>query len=123
MRFSLLKTLLILIISLIFLYGCKKENKPIQNDGIIVDSSLIPPDSARKDLTDTKRSEGSVIRKGIINVASIDLNKDGKVYQCPMDYNVIDDKPGNCPECGMALEQVTVAKAKQNLEGGGYKVK
>jgi hypothetical protein len=28
-------------------------------------------------------------------------------YQCPMDLEVISDKPGSCPKCGMELEVVT----------------
>ncbi len=27
-------------------------------------------------------------------------------YQCPMHLNVLSATPGNCPECGMALEKV-----------------
>lgn len=33
-----------------------------------------------------------------------------KKYQCPMHPDVISDKPGECPKCGMTLEQVTNAK-------------
>ena len=28
---------------------------------------------------------------------------DAAVYTCPMDPEVVSDKPGNCPKCGMAL--------------------
>ncbi|OYV04839.1 MAG: hypothetical protein CFE26_14740, partial [Verrucomicrobiales bacterium VVV1] len=28
-------------------------------------------------------------------------------FTCPMDPEVISDTPGDCPKCGMALEQVT----------------
>src|SRR5262245_60361895 len=30
-------------------------------------------------------------------------------YFCPMDPEVISDKPGSCPKCGMALEPRTIA--------------
>jgi Cu+-exporting ATPase len=34
----------------------------------------------------------------------------GKIeYTCPMDPEIISDKPGSCPKCGMALEPRTVA--------------
>lgn len=35
-----------------------------------------------------------------------------KKYQCPMHPEVISDKPGTCPKCGMNLEPVSNGKAK-----------
>lgn len=67
--------------------------------------------------------EESVVRKGVIDVNAIDQNKDGKVYQDQMDWNVISDKPGTCPLCKMTLEQVSIQKAKENLKANGFKVK
>jgi Cu(I)/Ag(I) efflux system membrane fusion protein/cobalt-zinc-cadmium efflux system membrane fusion protein len=64
-----------------------------------------------------------LIRKGIIDLKSIDKNKDGKVYQDQMDWNVISDEPGKCPICKMELKQVTLKKAKENLIKNGFKVK
>ena len=61
--------------------------------------------------------------KGVINLKSIDLNKDGKVYQCPMDFNVLSDKPGVDPKCGMELKEVKLKQAKHNLIMAGLKVK
>lgn len=65
----------------------------------------------------------SVIRKGTINLKAIDLNKDGKVYQDQMHWNVISDKPGKCPLCNMTLKEVTMKEAKANLKANKYKVK
>ena len=67
--------------------------------------------------------DSSIIRKGVIDLKAIDKNKDGKVYEDMMDYNVISDKPGKCPICGMTLKKVTLARAKENLEKAGFKVK
>ncbi len=67
--------------------------------------------------------DSSIIRKGVIDLKAIDKNKDGMVYEDMMDYNVISDKPGKCPICGMTLKKVTLAKAKENLEKAGFKVK
>ncbi len=61
--------------------------------------------------------------KGVIDLKSIDDNRDGKVYQCPMDFNVLSDKPGIDPKCGMKLKEVSLDKAKKNLTKHGYKVK
>src|SRR5262249_10873232 len=35
---------------------------------------------------------------------------DGKIeYICPMDPEIVRDRPGNCPKCGMALEPRVVS--------------
>ncbi len=67
--------------------------------------------------------KNSIVREGIIDLKAIDENKDGKVYQDAMDYNVISDKPGTCPLCGMTLKEVSLKKAKEALLKSGYKVK
>ncbi len=38
------------------------------------------------------------------------------VYTCPMHPEVIQDHPGNCPKCGMALEPQTVAAEEDDAE-------
>ena len=72
-----------------------------------------------------KKEMSSVIKayKGVIDLKSIDVNKDGKVYECPMDFNVLSDKPGVDPKCGMKLEKVSLKQAKENLIKHGFKVK
>lgn len=65
----------------------------------------------------------SIVRNGEINLTAIDENKDGKVFQDPMDWNVISDKAGECPLCGMDLKEVTLEKAKENLIKHHFKVK
>jgi len=67
--------------------------------------------------------DNSIVRKGVIDLKSIDVNKDGKVYQDLMDWNVLSDKPGKCPLCGMVLQEVSLSEAKKNLEKNGFKVK
>jgi len=71
---------------------------------------------------DSTMSE-SIVREGEIDLKAIDKNGDGKVSQDMMDWNVISDKPGNCPLCGMKLKKVTLEKAKDYLLKFGYKVK
>ncbi len=70
-----------------------------------------------------KNDESSIIQKGEIDLVSIDQNKDGKVYQDQMCWNVISDKPGECPQCGMILKEVSLDKAKENLLKHDFKVK
>ncbi|MCB9208512.1 MAG: efflux RND transporter periplasmic adaptor subunit [Ignavibacteriales bacterium] len=65
----------------------------------------------------------SIVHEGVIDVESIDKNKDGKVFQDPMDWNVISDKEGRCPLCNMFLKEVTIEEAKKNLKENGYQYK
>jgi Cu(I)/Ag(I) efflux system membrane fusion protein/cobalt-zinc-cadmium efflux system membrane fusion protein len=64
-----------------------------------------------------------LIRTGVIDLKSIDKNKDGKVYQDFMDWNVISDEPGRCPICNMILQEASLDEAKKNLIENGFKVK
>ena len=67
--------------------------------------------------------EESIVREGVIDIGAIDENEDGMVYQDQMCWNVISDKAGECPQCGMTLKEVSLEKAKENLEKNDYKVK
>lgn len=64
-----------------------------------------------------------IVRQGVMDLQSIDKNKDGKVFQDQMDWNVISDKAGKCPLCKMVLKEVTLKEAKENLKKNGFKVK
>ena len=72
---------------------------------------------------ENKIDKNSIVRKGTINLKSIDQNKDGKVYQDMMDWNVISDDAGKCPLCGMKLKEVTIEQAEKNLKDHGFKIK
>ena len=63
------------------------------------------------------------IRKGVIDLSVIDKNKDGKLYEDIMDWNVISDEPGECPICGMTLREYTIKEVKKNLTEHGFKYK
>lgn len=65
----------------------------------------------------------SIIHKGEIDLKEIDMNKDGKVFQDMMDWNVISDSAGRCPLCNMKLKEVKLDEAKNNLKKHNFKVK
>lgn len=67
--------------------------------------------------------EPSMVREGVIDLKTIDVNGDGKVYQDLMDWNVISDEPGRCPLCEMKLSEVTLDEAKKNLAENGFEYK
>ena len=68
-------------------------------------------------------SDTTIVRKGVIDVNSIDLNKDGYVYQCTMDLNVISDEAGKCSLCSMTLKKVTNNEAIKKLRENSFEVK
>ncbi|MFO7445794.1 MAG: heavy metal-binding domain-containing protein [Ignavibacteriaceae bacterium] len=92
--------LFIILITAVLITGCGKsgeeETMDMQTRGRDVDSTFI--------------------RDYSVDVASLDANGDGSVYQCPMDWNIISDDAGSCPVCMMDLEEYSVSVAQQNLE-------
>lgn len=76
-----------------------------------------------KDKPKEVKKEESIVRTGIIDLKMIDKNKDGKLYQDMMDWNVISDEPGDCPLCGMELMEMSIEAVKKNLIDNGFKVK
>ena len=87
------------------------------------------PDSSKTmngmkhDMKNMDHKMSSLVHEGVIDLQSIDQNKDGRVYQDQMDWNVISDKPGKCPLCKMTLKEVTLKQAKDNLVQNDFKVK
>lgn len=80
-------------------------------------------DTSHHKMKSEDTEEISVVREGEIDLVAIDVNGDGMVYQDQMCWNVISDKPGECPQCGMILKEVSLEGAKENLLKNNYKVK
>ena len=101
-----MKTIIISVFALAFITfaGCKQEAPKVSSQVTVI----------RHDSTATV--DTSIVRAKDVDVASLDKNKDGKVFQCPMDAQVISDIAGTCPLCHMDLEEVSVEKAKENLK-------
>jgi hypothetical protein len=101
-----MKTIIISIFAFAFITiaGCKPEAPKVSSQITVI----------RHDSTTT--ADTSIVRSKDVDVASLDKNKDGKVFQCPMDAQVISDAPGTCPLCKMDLEEVTIAVAKEHLK-------
>jgi len=70
----------------------------------------------KKNIDVTKVKVEKNAEEKIIDVVSFDKNKDGKVFQCPMDWEVLSDKSGRCDKCGMNLKEYNVNAAQENLE-------
>ncbi|OGU89092.1 MAG: hypothetical protein A2220_15290 [Ignavibacteria bacterium RIFOXYA2_FULL_35_10] len=67
--------------------------------------------------------KSDLIREGIVDLVALDENKDGKVFQDQMHWNVISDKTDSCPICFMKLTEVKLSDARTNLINNGYYVK
>jgi len=95
------------IIFISFFTACSQDNKTPNHNSMNMEKN---------------QTDSSIVRNGIIDLKMLDENKDGMVYQDPMDWNVISDMPGKCPLCNMTLKEVTLEEAKVNLTVSGFKV-
>ncbi len=98
-----------------FSSAAKKDTTKMKNDNVNSMKDMDKKDNT--EMTDPR------IRKGTIDLSAIDKNKDGKLYEDIMDWNVISDEPGTCPLCGMTLKEFTIKEVKENLKKNGFEYK
>ena len=98
--------------------GSKSDSTPSKSN--MKNMKMDKKDTAKKP---EKKKASKLVRHGVINVEAIDKNHDGKLYEDIMDWNVISDKPGTCPLCGMKLREMTIQQVKDNLKKHGFKYK
>lgn len=67
--------------------------------------------------------DSPLIRTGVIDVETLDKNGDGKLFECPMDWNIIADEYQRCPSCEMKMKEYTIEEVKNNLDEYGYEYK
>lgn len=99
----------------------EQRNNSQNTDSKEKDIKLKKNEQMDKQAEEIKKHE-SIVREGMIDLESIDINKDGKVFQDPMDWNVISEQEGRCPLCNMKLQEVSLDEARKNLVEHGYKV-
>ncbi|HEX2869295.1 MAG TPA: heavy metal-binding domain-containing protein [Ignavibacteriales bacterium] len=112
-----------LSLSLIIASGCGEKKTSRDEQNTPQEQQQRPPQKQVQANNNTSLRANTIVREGLIDLKAIDENKDGKVFECPMDYNVVSDYKGTCPKCGMDLEEVSIEKAKSNLTANGYKVR
>jgi hypothetical protein len=56
----------------------------------------------------SKINNGAMDHKEMSGHHSIDKNKDGKIFECPMKCEAGKDAPGECSKCGMKLKEVSI---------------
>ena len=108
----------ITVLALALFIACSSEDRVPKEPmpGAMHDSGAMKNDQQMKSSEDWIRAQP-------VDVKALDLNRDGYVYQDPMDWNVIADEEGKCPKCGMVLVRVTVDEAIKNLKDNGFTVK
>jgi YHS domain-containing protein len=115
-------TTIIILITLAFSAAVFAQEKPMQ----MKDSTMMMhkmKGMKMKNSGNASLSDSTSVSKGIIDLSAIDKNKDGMIFQCPMDLNIISDSKGECPECGMDLKEISLKDAKTKLVKRGFKVK
>ena len=112
-KFFLVMLFLIAISPVIIFNGC--DNKDSSNDEHMENSDMHMENSEMNE-THGNMVDSTSIRNAGFKIVSADENKDGKVFQCPMHYNVISDENGNCPTCNMTLAEYSVEKAQMNFD-------
>lgn len=105
------------IATLIVLVSCSEQKQEV------VEEVKIKADKEISEHSIGEAPTSDLVRLGTIDVEFLDGNKDGKIYECPMDWNVLDDTHGDCPVCGMAMKEYSLADIKTNLEKYGYEYK
>ena len=98
-------------------FGAEEKDTTMKMDS---DKSGSMRDMDKREDTEIKDPR---IRKGVIDLSAIDKNKDGKLFEDIMDWNVISDKPGECPICGMTLREFSIKEVEKNLTEHGFKFK
>jgi Cu(I)/Ag(I) efflux system membrane fusion protein/cobalt-zinc-cadmium efflux system membrane fusion protein len=83
----------------------------------------LPEDSEESHADTADQHTHGLERTGIIDVESIDENGDGKLFECPMDWNVLSDEAGRCPACEMRLKEYSLEEVKDNLKMHGHQHK
>jgi Cu(I)/Ag(I) efflux system membrane fusion protein/cobalt-zinc-cadmium efflux system membrane fusion protein len=105
-----------------FQYGMQEVKSETKDQKRKMDDGKWVMENDKQEMKMEEHDHSSIIvHEGVIDVEAIDKNKDGKLWECPMDWNVISDDIGRCPVCNMKLKEYTIKEVKANLEKHGYK--
>lgn len=93
--------------------------------GMYVDTTIYAPIAKYEEVAPDKAGKGKeakVSARGAVHLPTLTqedadkylatLKPGQEYYQCPMDIEVLSDKPGECPKCGMALGKQTASGAE-----------
>jgi len=112
-KFFLVMLFLIAISPVIIFNGCVNDDSSKDEH---MENSDMHMENSEMNETHGNMVDSTSIRNAGFKIVSADENKDGKVFQCPMHYNVISDENGDCPTCNMSLVEYSVDKAQMNFD-------
>ena len=105
-----------IISSIYFLTGCgSNDNHDHMNNDEMNNEHMEETQHLSDNHTHRNILDSTVVRSKDVDIASLNKNGDGMLFQCPMDYQVISDEAGNCPLCKMELEEFSVDQTKTNF--------
>jgi hypothetical protein len=109
-----MKTIIFFFVSFL-IFACSNDHNEMSHDS--------EHQNHEHEIKAAETVESELVREGVIDVESLDNDGDGNLFECPMDWNVISDKSGECPVCGMDLKEFTILEVKNNLDKYGYEYK
>lgn len=89
-----------------------------QFDSSNMDEKMKGPESE----PESKHSHNKTDEK-IIHLSKLDKNGDGKLFECPMDWQFLSDSSGRCDICEMFLKEYSIDEVKKNLTEHGIEFK
>lgn len=107
------------IVLLLLVTACGGEKKMNENEH----GNESVENKHEHNMSNGDNTKSEYIREGIIDLVSIDENKNDSLFECPMDWNVLSDREGDCPSCGMKLNEYKISDIKDNLEKHGFEYK
>ncbi|MBK8943656.1 MAG: hypothetical protein IPM32_00155 [Ignavibacteriae bacterium] len=92
-----------------------------KNGHEMIHSKMMDNDIKDTDYEKIDMKKNNIVREDEIHLMAIDKNKDGKVFQCPMHFDQISDKSGECAECGMKLKEISTKEVHEKLKKYNHK--
>ncbi|MBS4067380.1 MAG: heavy metal translocating P-type ATPase [Sulfurimonas sp.] len=98
-------------------YRYKNEDYRFCSEHCLVKFKAHPEDYLKKEGSDTLK-EPICTNENLcsINTTSYVKEENSTKYTCPMHTEIVQDHPGSCPKCGMALEPVVAKAAEEKNE-------
>lgn len=116
---NLIKIISVAILALLFTTGSsfgQEETKTMKSDKKCGSGCCSTKDSG------SEMKKEHMGHKGMKGHMSIDKNKDGKIFECPMKCEAGKDVAGECSKCGMKLKEVSIKDSEHKHRNKEHKM-